>query len=415
MFDAQHFQNRRLKLAQELDDHSVVVLFSGRAPHQSADAAYHFHVNRNFYYLTGIDAENAALFISKDDGRINTTLFVETVDPVEEKWTGKRLSGEDAKQISGVDTALSISEMEPFVGRQLYNGMYDLVYIDVEQGNWNQGATSAHRFATILQDKYPTVRLANVYPTLCRMRNIKDESEVAAIREAISVTKIGIESMWANALAGMFEYELEAHFNYALNSRGVKHPAFHTIVAGGERATVLHYVDNNQPIHDGDLILLDLGATHRNYAADISRTFPVSGKFSPRQRELYNIVLTAMEETIAAIKPGVTTSELKEVTKASLARDLKRIRLITTDEEVDNYFYHGVSHPLGLDTHDVGTREWPIQPGSVITVEPGLYIAEEGIGIRIEDDVLVTADGCINLSKDILKTADEIEAFMAGR
>jgi len=246
------------------------------------------------------------------------------------------------------------------------------------------------------------------------MRTVKDEAEIECIRRAIDITREGVIAMMQHARPGMREYELEAHFDFALRSRGVREHAFPPIVAGGERACVLHYVDNDQVIEDGQLVLCDLGAQYGCYSADITRTFPISGRFTARQREIYNIVLAAMEATIEAIRPGVTTGELNDVTRSVLAQELKRIGLIQDDSEVARYYYHGVSHRLGLDTHDVGSPKWPLEAGDVITVEPGLYIAEEGIGIRIEDDVLVTEDGAVNLSLSIPKDPDEIERIMRG-
>ena len=188
--------------------------------------------------------------------------------------------------------------------------------------------------------------------------------------------------------------------------------AFDPIVASGENATILHYVENQEVVKEGDLVLFDIGADYEHYCGDISRTFPVSRKFSPRQKILYNIVLKAQEEVIKAIKPGLHFSKLNEIAKNSLAEGCMEIGLIKEKEELSNYYYHGVSHYLGLDTHDIGNRNRVLEPGMVITVEPGLYIEEESIGIRIEDDILVTENGCDILSKDIPKTIEEIERIM---
>lgn len=415
MFHSNIFAARREKLTNQMPNGSIAVLFSGIAPHMSRDAAHIFHVNRNFFYLSGIAQENSALLVNKLNGKIETTLFTEHVDPVEEKWTGKRLSDEQAQENSGVETVKDIGALYDTIGRLLSDAEYCPLFLDLEQNTWNQDETAAHRFARLFRDKYPGIDIRNAYQPICRLRSVKDTDEVNAISEAIRITKDGIENMWAHARPDMKEYEIEAHFNFALKSQGVKEHAFPSIIAGGERATVLHYVENDQTVEDGSLVLCDLGAAYNHYAADITRTFPVNGKFSERQRVFYEIVLLAMDETIAAVKPGVTTGDLNNVTKATLARELKRIGLIQTDEEVSQYYYHGVSHPLGLDTHDVGAREWPLEVGAVITIEPGLYIAEEQIGIRIEDDVLVTENGSLNLAKDILKRVDDIEAFMASK
>nr|WP_280521242.1 M24B family metallopeptidase [Paenibacillus mangrovi] len=233
------------------------------------------------------------------------------------------------------------------------------------------------------------------------------------MKRAIEITKDGIERIASHMRPGINEAELEAHFSFNLRVSGSKHYAFDPIVAGGARATVLHYEDNEQVVQDGELVLIDIGAEFDHYNADITRTLPVSGTFSERQKSIYNLVLKAELEVIKAIKPGIPFANLNEITKQVLAEGCKDLGLIGNDQELANFYYHGVSHGLGLDTHDVGDYNIELQPGMVLTVEPGIYITEEGIGIRIEDDVLVTADGCEVLSEGILKTVDEIEAFMA--
>lgn len=412
-FQSSLFTERRKRLIDQLPDRSVALFFSGKAPYMSADHPYGpFHVNRNFYYLTGVSQENSALLLAKLDGGTKCLLFTERVDPVEEKWTGKRLTEEQAIEISGVESAIDMATLENRLGSLLSDGLYESLYLDLEVNHWAQTETQAHRFATVFQTKYPTIGLKNAYALVVQMRTLKDDSEVAAMKEAIQITKTGLHNMLTNAKPGMREFQLEAFFDFSLRFAGVPEHAFPPIIAAGERATILHYVDNDGVAEDGDLVLCDLGASHLGYSADISRTFPVSGKFSARQRQLYDIVLKAMHEAFAIIRPGVTRQALRDVVKATYASELKSIGLIEHADEVDTYFYHGVSHRLGLDTHDVGPIDLPFEEGDVITVEPGLYIAEEGIGIRIEDDVLITKDGYINLSEDIPKEADAIEAWM---
>ncbi|HEU4963758.1 MAG TPA: M24B family metallopeptidase, partial [Bacilli bacterium] len=233
------------------------------------------------------------------------------------------------------------------------------------------------------------------------------------IKQAISITNKGIRAMMDNARPGMKEYELEAHFDFVLKSQGVRERAFESIIAGGHNATVLHYVENNSVIEDDTMVLIDLGATYGHYSADISRTFPINGKFTDRQKDVYNLVLRAELETIKAIKPGVPFTTLNEITKRVLTEGAKELGLLSEGQDISDYYYHGVSHFLGLDTHDVGNyRDLTLQPGMVVTIEPGLYIAAEGIGVRIEDDVLVTEEGYEVLSEEILKTVEDIEAYM---
>ncbi len=212
---------------------------------------------------------------------------------------------------------------------------------------------------------------------------------------------------------GMLEYEMSALFEYQVKCSGAKGLGFPTIAAAGGNAVILHYVENDAVMKSDDLLLLDFGALHNNYSADISRTIPVGGKFTERQKVLYNIVLKAQEAVIEAIEPGLPYSKLNEICKEVLLKECKSIGLFEKDEDLAKYYYHGVGHYLGLDTHDLGNREQELKPGMVVTVEPGLYIAEEGIGIRIEDDILVTVEGHENLSTGIVKSVEEIESFMA--
>lgn len=406
------FINNRKNLMEGLKDNSVLIMFAGNAPKKSADEAYPFTPNRNFYYLTGVNEEEVILMITKRDKRVEENLFIKKADPVMEKWVGKTISVDEAKAVSGIN---NIKYMEDFEGTlHKFITMYDInkLYLDLERDSFNSPATKEEVFAKKLIKKYPQVKIKNVYNKICNLRVIKNEEEIEETKKAIAITKEGIESLMKNAKAGMKEYQLEAHFDFVLKTNGVKDYAFKTIAASGKNATVLHYVDNNSEIKDGDLILFDLGAQLNYYNADISRTFPVNGKFTERQKQIYNIVLKAELEVIKAIKPGLPFTELNIIARKVLGEGLKEIGLIKEDTELSNYYYHGVSHYLGLDTHDVGSREAKLEPGMVVTVEPGLYISEEGIGIRIEDDVLVTKEGSEVLSKDIIKTVEEIEAFM---
>ncbi|MGZ4113167.1 MAG: aminopeptidase P N-terminal domain-containing protein [Tumebacillaceae bacterium] len=407
--------NNRKNLLAKLADKSVAILFAGAAPSKTADQIYEFTPNRNFYYLTGIDKPSIALVITKFGEHVSETIYIEKADPVLEKWEGKKLNAEQATAASGVHNIDYIDDLNKAIDRELLRHDYKHLYLDFERRGWDGVATPAHQFAKSVQEKYPFLSIENLYHEITRLRMIKSEEEVAKLRKAIEITDKGIQNMMNHARPGIMEYELEAHFDFILKSNNVKHHAFHSIIASGANATVLHYEDNDMQAQDNELVLIDLGAQYQHYNADISRTFPVNGTFTDRQKVLYNIVLKAELETIKAIKPGLPFSELNAITKRVLAEECKQIGLITTDEEINELYYHNVSHYLGLDTHDPGNyRDELLQPGMVITVEPGLYVAAESIGIRIEDDVLVTETGYEVLSKDIIKTVDEIEAFMAG-
>ncbi|MEI4803632.1 aminopeptidase P family protein [Bacillus sp. FJAT-51639] len=407
------FTRNRKRLVETLPDESVTILFAGQAPYKSADDHYKFVPNRNFYYMTGIDEPNLIFVLKKVGDTVEETLFIEKADPILEKWVGKTVSKEEAQTISGIKTIVYLESFESSIARTFFTEHVKHVYLDLERREWAGTETRMLTFAKHVREHYPHLSIGNVYPNICELRVFKTEEEIEKIKEAIMVTKEGIYNVLKHAKEGMMEYELEAHFDFTLKSSGIKHHAFNTILASGKNATVLHYEDNDSKINKGDLVLLDLGAQKDYYNADISYTFPVNGTFSNRQKQIYNIVLKALRETIELVKPGLQFSALNEHTKKVLAEECKKIGLIQENSELSNYYYHGVSHFLGLDTHDVGSyKDRVLEAGMVITVEPGLYIEEEAIGIRIEDDILVTEEGYENLSKDIIRTVEEIEDFM---
>lgn len=410
--NAAFFTSNRKRLVESMKADSILVLFAGKAPHRSADSDYAFTPNRNFYYLTGIDRESVILRIVKRDGDVEETLYVERPDEIAAKWTGERLSAEVAANASGVKSIAYLDEFHDQFKGLFRRTMFKQLYLTFESESWDTPNTPAHQFAAQVRERMPHLKIRNAFPLITELRAVKSEAEIAQIRRAIDITNDGILSMLKNVKPGIMEYQLESHFDFALKTAGVRDHAFPSIIAGGKRATVLHYIENNQELKDGELVLIDLGAAWNYYSGDISRTFPVGGKFTPRQREIYEIVLKAEEETMAAVKPGMTLKELNDVTKQVLARELKRIGKIKEDDEVVEYYYHSVSHSLGLDTHDVWDSSYKIQPGAVITIEPGLYLADEGIGIRIEDDVVVTKHGCESLSPQVPKSVEDIERLI---
>jgi Xaa-Pro aminopeptidase len=405
------YMSNRKRLMEEVLDNSVVILFADKAPHMSADADYDFVPNRNFLYMTGIDRENVILMMTKIKGKVEEVLFIEKSDPVLAKWVGERMSKEEAQSVSGIEKTRFVDDFEMGFN-YLINAGYENLYLDLERREWDSPMSRPQLFAENVSKKYPSYQIKNIYNSIRDMRTIKSGEELEELKKAIEITYDGIKNMMRNAKPGMMEYEIEAYFDFVLKSKGIRNTAFHTIAASGVNGTVLHYHDNNSKTGENDLILFDLGAQYNYYCADITRTFPVSGKFTDRQRAVYNVVLKAMNETIKAIKPGIPFARLNDVCKDVLTEGCRELGLIKEDSEISKYYYHGVSHFLGLDTHDVGARDVELKPGMVLTVEPGLYIEEEKIGIRIEDDVVVTVDGCENLAKDIIRTTEEIEEFM---
>lgn len=397
----------------KIEPGSAVILFCGKAPKKTADEKYQFAPNRNFLYMTGIAEEQVIVYLERSGDDIKEALFIQRHDEVRAKWVGETIKPETASELSGITDIRFLDEFETFLHNKIVSGALTKLYFDLEKDSFQADYGPGGRYAQTIKTEYPQLTQGNIFPLICELRVIKDKAEVDEIRKAIEITKDGILNLWKNRRAGAYEHEMEAEFVYILKKNGVKDIAFQTICAGGKNAAVLHYVENDQIINDGELLLLDLGAQWNYYSADISRTFPINGKFTERQAELYQIVRLAMERVFAAIKPGLPFKRLNEIVRETYGEELVRIGLIKDPSEVSKYYFHGVSHYLGLDTHDVGSRDVELAPGMVITVEPGLYLAEEGIGIRIEDDVLVTEDGMENLSQAIPRDIEAIEACLA--
>ncbi|MBE6974024.1 MAG: M24 family metallopeptidase [Ruminococcaceae bacterium] len=412
------FTQRRQKLMENKQGPCVACIFSGAAPMKSLDASYPFEVDRNFFYLTGIQRENMILVMKKDhEGRCSEALYIEPYDEVLAKWVGGRMRSAEATEISGVAAVFDIGSFDDhlngLISRSRGLGKFR-VHLDLWRHQKDQADTPAHLLAAKLQQRYPAVGVEEIFGDLAAMRAVKDETELAWMRRAQEDTRVAIEAMMKHAHAGINECELEGAFDFALMKRGARQHAFPTIVAGGVRSAILHYVDNNCTVADGELVLIDLGSASNNYCADISRTFPVNGRFTQRQKAIYNTVLAAQELVMANVRPGMTLAQLNQMVIDYYESRLDDLGLRKDGKTVRDYYYHSVSHHLGLDTHDICTeRERTLRPGMVITVEPGLYIEEEGIGVRIENDVLITETGCEDLSAAIPRTVEQIEALMA--
>ena len=408
------FENNRKKLIEEVEDNSIIVLFAGNAPKKSGDENYPFTPNRNFYYFTGINEEGPILMLSKIKGIVNERLFIKEIDEERERWVGKSIRSNEAEEISAVKNIDYLGNFKEYLNR-VFSELEEInLYLDMERDSFYELETIGENFSEEVKKRYPFVRIKNIFPKIIPLRMVKSEEEIKEMKKAIEITIKGVESLMKNAKAGMKEYELEAYYEFVCRSNGIKDYAFKTIAAAGKNATILHYVDNNSEIKDGDLILFDLGAQHNYYNADITRTFPVNGVFSERQKEVYNAVLRVNERVIKTIKPGLEYKELNKMATEWIAEECINLGLIKDKKEVSKYYWHSIGHSLGLDTHDISNkdRNTIFKEGMVWTVEPGIYIEEESIGIRIEDDVLITSDGVQVLTKDMIKTVEDIEEFM---
>jgi len=405
-------ENRR-KLVEMLEEGSMVLLYSGVAPVKSNDQDMSpFSVNRNFLYMTGIDTQNVWLLLVKDVWGVSETLFIDEPDEYTIKWNGKMLTREEASAYSGLkeDRVRYMQDLDSYVASALYRGVTD-VYFSFDRMTMKAASTRAEEYARTIREKYPMARIKNIEKEISSLRSIKTLEELECLRKAGDVTIESLKYMLQTARPGEYEYQWAADYEYRVVRSGLRH-GFETIAAAGENAVMLHYADNNCVAKDGDLLLVDLGAEYKYYSADVSRTFPVNGKFTDRQKELFGIVKEAMAVAKEKMRPGVATKESNQAVVDFYKKALRTIKLIEDDSDVSKYYYHGVSHSLGLDTHDPCDRKEYV-PGMVITCEPGLYIAEEGIGIRLENDILVTEGAAEDLIGDRLLNVEEIEELMA--
>ncbi len=416
------FDLRREKLFELLPDNSLTLVFAGSAKIRSEDEYYDFFANRNFFYLTGIEQENSVLMLIKCPGERKEYLFLDEYNEKKERWTGKKLSFDAAKEISQIDNVYSNNNFDTMLDMALSKdnniyGTIDVVYLDLSDELKIRSNLSTQLYQKELAEKHPDLKFENVYKLIVELRLIKSESEVNELVEAINCTSLGINELLNNLHIGVSEHELSDRFEYYGKTHGRHELSFETIVGSGINSTTLHHpiAQQDRLIAFDDVVLFDLGFKHNGYCADISRTFPVSGSFTELQKEIYLAVLTANKAVIDYVKPGLTLKDLQEFAINVLKGECLKRGLFKDGDDILKYYIHNVSHFLGLDTHDVGDRSRPLVPGNVITVEPGLYFVEDEIGVRIEDDVLVTEDGCRVLSKGIKKELSDIERMLKNR
>lgn len=403
--------SRRNLYASVLKDNSVGFIFSGSEKEWKGDEMYPFTPYANFYYLTGFSYPDAVLMVVKRNGAVRETLFIDHPDEKAARWTGVSYTKESVQEETGIQQVEYLERFEKSIPLFGEPGLIHQVYIDIPGWERPFVKNEARRFACRIHDFDPTLPILNTFQELARFRQVKTKEEIALHRTACEITSEGVKNMLRHLKPGMHEYEIEAYFDFSLKSRHAGF-AFPTIAASGPNACCMHYMDNDRLMEDGDMILYDLGAKWGGYDADVSRTYPVNGHFTEKQKQLYNVVLKGLDAAIAATKPGQPKNELQELSKQVMADELIRLGMIEKPEEIMRYYFHGSGHYIGLYTHDVGDDNALLEEDMVFTLEPGLYFDKLGLGIRIEDTLLVTRDGCEVLSGDIPKTVEEIEAFM---
>lgn len=422
MIQEQEYKKRRDRLFKKLSKSSIALLLSAEAATRSHDTHHPYRQDSNFYYLSGFKEDNAALLFVKSSTKCKTILFVQKKEKTLELWNGKRLGVKEAKKIFLVDEVYASEDFKEVFARYA-KGRKNIYY---EQEGKKRALKKIAKKAKEFHKEH------NIVPLIQKMRLFKSAAEIELIRESIAITAKAHHRVMSMQKKGKYEYHLQAEIEHEFKMNAAYSDAYTSIVACGNNANTLHYIENSKPLVDGELILIDAGCEHNYYASDITRTIPVNGKFSEPQRELYTLVLETQLQIIRMIKPFVQRSHLQESAQRLLTKGMVELGILQGDikelvkkQKYKKYYPHGIGHWMGIDVHDPApyrdakNQEIPLQKGMVLTIEPGLYIDSNdksvpkkyrGIGIRIEDNILVTKDGCENLSSAIAKTIEEIES-----
>lgn len=422
-------KGRREALRQFLPEHTVAILFSNPERNRSNDNDYPYHQDPDFYYLTGFNEPNAVLIISSEKISCNESesdefLFIPKRDPKKETWTGKMADEKYASEISGIKTVYPTSAFDPLF---VFPPKFSIWYLPLPEGVTDDKTSDADLFNLIEQFK----RKSNFPPengdsyklrkALSTLREIKSEEELVLLRKTINISADGHLSMMKSIHPSMREYQLQAVGEFEFAKAGAESVGYASICGSGENSCILHYSTNRRMMNDSDLVVIDMGAEYHGYSGDITRTLPVSGKFTENQLILYNLVLEAQKAGIKECKAGNPFQAPHEAAKKVISEGLLKLGIISRADDYRMYFMHGTSHYLGLDVHDKGTYG-ALKPGNVITVEPGIYIPAGSecdpkwwnFGIRIEDDILITSSGCENLSIKVPSDPAEIERLIGA-
>lgn len=417
------FIKNRERFVKEMKPESIAIFNSNDEMPVNGDALYPFIQNSDLYWLTGIEQEETMLilFPANPDEKYREALVLLRPNETKEKWDGKRLRENEAAEISGIKTIVWLDSLDALL--QTWVHLADNVYLNTNE-NDRKGLlieTRDYRFAKQFMQKYPLHKYERAAKILKSLRAIKTPEEIEVLKKAISITGKTFQRLLSFIRPDVMEYEIEAEMIHEFLRNGSNGEAYSSIIASGDRARTLHYISNNQQCKDGELLLMDFGAKFGNYNADLTRTVPVNGKFTQRQKEVYNACLHLHNFAKALLKPGISIINYTEQVGDEATKQFVQIGLLN-ESDVKNedrqnrayrkYLYHGISHHLGLDVHDLGTRVEPIKAGMVFTVEPGIYIEDEQMGVRIENNIWITEDGNIDLMKNIPITAEEIEELM---
>ena len=419
------FIRNRANFAVQLPPKSVAIFTANEAMPRNGDEFYPFRQQSDFFYLTGINEENAYLIIAPDypDETLREVLFIEPYDEVKATWQGEMLNAKQASELSGIKTIKGSDAFWMTLNDIVFSGYGDIIFLNSYEYPKYECAveTIQKRFVQRVKALYPMHKYGRTAPILNALRMKKSEDEIAITQQACDITAKAFRRCLATVKPSMYEYEVQAEIEYIFKQNNATGHAYAPIIAGGKNGCCLHYSKNQSILNDGDLLLFDIGCELKNYSSDLSRTIPINGKFTPRQADCYNAVLRVMKEITKLYRPGGTINLINETSHRLMEQEMIKLGLFTA-EDVKNqdpdkplerkYLMHGMSHHIGLDVHDSIDKFKPFEPGMILTCEPGIYIREEGVGIRIENDLLITEGEPVNLFEGLPTEIEEIEAAM---
>ncbi len=421
----QHYEQTRKKLAERLKPSSALIIHANDVlpTTTNADGTMPYRQNANLFYLTGVEQEESVLLLAPNfpDESMREILFLRKTNAHLAIWEGHKLTQAEAQSRTGIRTVKWVEEFEKTL--QMVLAETEHIYLDTNEHirKDSHTITSNDRFIQWCKQRYPMHQYHRLAPIIYDLRTVKSGEEIAQMQRACDLTEQGFRRILEEVKEGIWEYELEASYLHEFVANGSKGFAYTPIIASGANACVLHYIDNDQPLQNGDLLLMDVGAEYGNYNADMTRTIPVGGRYNQRQRSIYDAVLRVKNEATQLLTPGNSIPEYHQAVGEMMTKELLDLGLLDPSDiknqdpdwpAYKKYFMHGTSHHLGLDVHDVASIYTTFKPGMVFTVEPGIYVLEEGIGIRLEDDIVITENGHRNLMEHIPIEAEEIEEIM---
>ncbi|MBK7562562.1 MAG: aminopeptidase P N-terminal domain-containing protein [Chitinophagaceae bacterium] len=417
------FEENRRRFVNQMQKNSMAIFVSNDEVSSNGDAIYNFKQNSDLFWLSGISQEDSLVIFFPDcpDPKYREVLVLVRPDALKEKWDGKRLRVHEAQEISGIKTIVWLDSLDALL--QPWIHLADSIYLDSNENDRkaNLLRTREYRFIDEMKSRYPLHTYLRAAKIMKELRANKTALEIEVMQKAIDITEHTFRRLLKFIKPGVMEYEIEAEIFHSFLSQRATGPAYGSIIASGDRARTLHYVSNNEECKNGELILMDFGAEYGGYCADLTRTVPVNGKFGRRQRTVYNACLHLHEYAKSILKPGISILDYTDKVGEEATQQFLKIGLLrksqVKNEDKENrayrkYLYHGISHHLGIDVHDLGTKTAPIKAGMVFTIEPGIYIEEEQMGVRIENNFWITKNGNKDLMKNIPITADDIEALM---